>query len=696
MAEYKGLSGKQYHTPDAPFAGGGEGDIYDVTGAPDYVAKIYRPDKRTTERERKLSFMTANRPGAMEQYAWPLDVLYENGSFAGYLMPKIKGKEKLRNLYVYDKRKGKPWPLYVAIAKNLSAAVYNVHEIHQVIGDLNPENILVNPNDGMVVLVDTDSYHISDSGRTYRCGVGMPEFVAPELQGIHFPSAPLPTFTPETDRFSLAVLIFALLMNGAHPFACTVISGSSSRFQPIDNMQNGKCAFFPESRAGNMEIPRYAPDIKTLPETHLKTCRSDPSHIYYEGAAECPWCQVSRKMSLVSQTAYRHSGQGSFGGQTNKAGQSGIGGHAGRFRQSGYAGGSGVRQGGAVSSYSVGGNKPGKSRRKWRIVVVVSLLALTILGIVSDLTSKDRKDAQTNAPVESSGMAGMQEGSSGQNEQEEAGYADRTIPAIEPLEVFAQPIESASVSAGEAEILFYSGTISSQDQVDRYSFQAAYGGTCRIEAGGLADGMIVKLFLYDSGGNEIKFNTYCTNGSGITVLDLTPGESYEVRVERHSGYGTYSLMIGLPGQTVEDLVQDIRTFQTIDADMIGMGPYLLSKGADMVDCGMMAHDPLLRLSLNMIAATRLVLRDVNIAAATALETLEPNGRILGIMSGCNVVMPNITPQATRSSYQLYDNKSGTEVGAESNTKIESDIVRIAGRRLGLNQLGSSIHWQSRR
>ena len=54
MAEYKGLSGKRYHTPDAPFAGGGEGDIYDVTGAPDYVAKIYRPDKRKTERERKL------------------------------------------------------------------------------------------------------------------------------------------------------------------------------------------------------------------------------------------------------------------------------------------------------------------------------------------------------------------------------------------------------------------------------------------------------------------------------------------------------------------------------------------------------------------------------------------------------------------------------------------------------------------
>ena len=256
MTEYKGLSGRSYRVQSAPFAGGGEGDIYDVVGVSGYVAKVYKPDKRTTERERKLSVMVSNKPNVMEQYAWPLDVLYENGRFMGYIMPKINGKEKLRNIYVYDKRKGKPWSLFIAIAKNLSAAVHNVHEIHQVIGDLNPENILVNPIDGMVTLVDTDSYHISDSSRTYRCGVGMPEFVAPELQGIHFPSAPLPTFTPESDRFALAVLIFALLMNGAHPFSCTVISGSSSKFQPIDNMQNGKCAFFPDNCSSNMNIPR--------------------------------------------------------------------------------------------------------------------------------------------------------------------------------------------------------------------------------------------------------------------------------------------------------------------------------------------------------------------------------------------------------------------------------------------------------
>ena len=315
MSEYKGMTNKTYKTQSSPIASGGEGEIFDIIGMPGYVAKVFRSDKRTTERERKLSVMISVKPNVVEQYAWPSDVIYENGKFAGYIMPKIQGKEKLRDIYVYDKRQGKPWSLYIAVAKNVAAAVHNVHEIHQVIGDLNPENILVNPNDGMVTLVDTDSYHISDSRRTYRCEVGMPEYVAPELQGIHFPSAPLPTYTETTDRFALAVLIFALLMNGAHPFACKIISGSSSKFQPIDNMQKGYCAFFPETCSGNMDIPKYAPSMDCLPhdlqqlfkrafvfgrqnpnnrpsaeewyyaleklEDNLKTCFKNNQHIYY-------------------------------------------------------------------------------------------------------------------------------------------------------------------------------------------------------------------------------------------------------------------------------------------------------------------------------------------------------------------------------------------------------------------------------
>lgn len=165
---------------------------------------------------------------------------------------------------------------------------------------------------------------------------------------------------------------------------------------------------------------------------------------------------------------------------------------------------------------------------------------------------------------------------------------------------------------------------------------------------------------------------------------------------RRAGYqvGT-GVMIGLPGQTLEDLKNDIRTFQMLDADMIGMGPYITSLGADMTSEGMMQKTPLLQLAFNMIATTRLVMKDVNIATATALDTLDPNGRVGGILHGCNVVMPNITPQATRKSYQLYDNKAGTEVGAESNILMERKIVEMTGRTLGLNRLGSSLHWVRR-
>lgn len=212
------------------------------------------------------------------------------------------------------------------------------------------------------------------------------------------------------------------------------------------------------------------------------------------------------------------------------------------------------------------------------------------------------------------------------------------------------------------------------------------------EASGNPDGLRYLLRI-ESSNPTLFHRLHCTPGKYEKVLE----HRYEALANlRKAGYqvGT-GVMIGLPGQTIEDLVQDIRTFEKVGADMIGMGPYLTSLGADMVSLGQMPHDDLLRLSLNMIAATRLVLRNINIAAATALETLEPRGRIQGILHGCNVVMPNITPQQTRSSYQLYDNKAGTEVGAESNIHVENDIVRLAQRTLGLNRLGSSLHWIAR-
>lgn len=567
MAEYKGLSGKSYRTQNSPFAGGGEGDVYDVVGAPGYVAKVYKPDKRTTERERKLSVMVSNKPSVMEQYAWPLDVLYENGQFIGYIMPKINGKEKLRNIYVYDKQKGKPWSLFIAIAKNLSAAVHNVHDIHQVVGDLNPENILVNPNDGMVTLVDTDSYHISDSSRTYRCGVGMPEFVAPELQGIHFPSAPLPTFTPESDRFALAVLIFALLMNGAHPFSCKVISGSSSKFQPIDNMQNGKCAFFPDSRSSNMDIPRYAPDLSSLPdniqklfrrafvaghstpslrpsaeewynaleqlEDNLKTCLKDTQHIYYYGAKECPWCKVNEKMHSISQSAFNSSSQsGSNSGVGSQPAT--AGGQAQQFTPSNYRY--------TPSSSGSGTQKPAKRYGGWISIGVAVIVLIFIIKSCSSggNSGKQNSDYPTqNIPTSTQNETSNQ-GTSTPNNNSQAGTVKSTIESGFEVE---DAVSALSIGS-------FSGSVSSDGQKNDHSFSPVVSGTYRFEFADIADGVDFRLWVCNSNGDTIKSDYDMDTGDGITV-SLDSGSSYIIRVGQYRSYGSYNLIIGEQKPTVD-------------------------------------------------------------------------------------------------------------------------------------------------
>jgi len=155
------------------------------------------------------------------------------------------------------------------------------------------------------------------------------------------------------------------------------------------------------------------------------------------------------------------------------------------------------------------------------------------------------------------------------------------------------------------------------------------------------------------------------------------------------------VMIGLPGQTLEDLAADIRFFEGRDIDMIGMGPYLMSQGGAMRAEGMLEKHKLMPLALKMIAVTRLVLRDVNIASTTALQALEHDGRERGISFGANVTMPNITPRAVRKNYQLYDNKPCTDEDTEDCRNCLEKRVVSAGREVGWNEWGDSRHFGRR-
>lgn len=176
------------------------------------------------------------------------------------------------------------------------------------------------------------------------------------------------------------------------------------------------------------------------------------------------------------------------------------------------------------------------------------------------------------------------------------------------------------------------------------------------------------------------------------------GQSFERRLQaladlREAGFqvGT-GVMIGLPGQTLDDLAADIGFFAARDVDMIGMGPYILAAENAMPEQTALPPSQLLPLALRMIAVTRLSLRNVNIAATTALEALAPNGREQGIRFGANVLMPNLTPQAARQHYQLYAGKPN--LSPPDRAGMEAKIA-TTGRRVGWNLWGDSRHYAQR-
>lgn len=145
---------------------------------------------------------------------------------------------------------------------------------------------------------------------------------------------------------------------------------------------------------------------------------------------------------------------------------------------------------------------------------------------------------------------------------------------------------------------------------------------------------------------------------------IHPAEcSFERRVEcirtlKRLGYVTGSgVMIGLPGQTIDDLAHDIVFYGDENLDMVGMGPYVAHPDSLMPDSRYQLPTTNYQLSLRMIALTRLYLWNVNIVAATALEALDPeNGRRRGIDAGANVIMTNLTPEKFRVRYDLYPGK----------------------------------------
>ena len=147
-------------------------------------------------------------------------------------------------------------------------------------------------------------------------------------------------------------------------------------------------------------------------------------------------------------------------------------------------------------------------------------------------------------------------------------------------------------------------------------------------------------------------------------------------------------LVGLPEQTIESLADDILFFKEIEADMVGVGPFIPHpdtplKNADTGDFW---------LALKVMALTRILLPDINIPATTAMETLNPNGRIIALKSGANVVMPNVTLSEYREKYEIYPNKICIHENGDKCRKCIEAKIKSIGRTIA-QDYGISKHFK---
>lgn len=155
---------------------------------------------------------------------------------------------------------------------------------------------------------------------------------------------------------------------------------------------------------------------------------------------------------------------------------------------------------------------------------------------------------------------------------------------------------------------------------------------------------------------------------------LHPNMSFDNRVKclydlKELGFevGT-GCLVGLPQQGVESLARDILFFKELDADMIGLGPFIPCSDTPLAA----EKGGSLTFALKVMALTRLLLPDINIPATTAMETIQENGRIMALQSGANVVMPNVTNDDCKRKYTIYPGKAGL-----NNTAVEYKNIIIS-------------------
>lgn len=136
-------------------------------------------------------------------------------------------------------------------------------------------------------------------------------------------------------------------------------------------------------------------------------------------------------------------------------------------------------------------------------------------------------------------------------------------------------------------------------------------------------------------------------------------------------------MVGSPFQTTDNIIADLRFLQELQPDMIGIGPYITHHATPFAEMPSGSAE----LTLRLVSILRLMFPYALLPATTALGTLLPNGRELGLKAGANVVMPNLSPTGVRKKYEIYEDKICTGEESAQCKKCLEMRVRAAGYRI---------------
>ncbi len=316
---------------------GGQGEVFQVQSPRGVVLKKYKATALSADPtlERRLTAMVSTRPSGWRDHkrrillAWPMDIVYDTGRFAGFVMPRIDTADTVELHRVAnpsdrqtatgatDWLRGCTWRYLVLTAANLARATASLHSVGTVIGDFNERNVRVSRN-AHVSLLDCDSMQIVDAHTNERflCRVGRPEFTPPELLGADWKTT---IRYPSGDLYALSIHIHQLLLEGEHPFRGVWTGADDKPSMPAlasnGIWSHGPGPLSPRPRTVDLGIlpkeiielfrrafedgarqPSLRPQAREwysqlrAVADGLQNCRKNPRHVYRGSLQNCPWC----------------------------------------------------------------------------------------------------------------------------------------------------------------------------------------------------------------------------------------------------------------------------------------------------------------------------------------------------------------------------------------------------------------------